>query len=621
MHKDSLNLLQRIKLTIWGFRVFGKANPGLHASILLASVLEAISPFVTIYFTARLLDAISSGTSGNEVWRALIFLLAGNLGIMVLVDIAKHYQGYRQGNVHWTNRAIIGDKMLSLDFPALNDSKTQDLKAQVENNTNRFGYGFFLLRTQLENGIKGIMTIGSSVALTVSFFQFRATEIGWEWLNSGWVMAAALVVILVTVCLSTYLASRNDKFAVKHVDEIRPTNIKEDYWYMRSFHVEGGITAGMRIFREDKYLSRIMEEIIKERYHNSINRYARGKGGICSALSVAVTSLFMGLVYVLVCLKSYAGAFGIGYIAQYVGAITALTGGIAMAAEAAAALYTNAAYLKTAHEFLNISNDMYQGSLTTEKRNDCEYDIEFRDVSFKYPETDTWALRHVSVKFKAGKRMAVVGRNGSGKSTFIKLLCRLYDPNEGEIFLNGIDIRKYNYEEYQKLFSVVFQDYYLIDAPIAHNIAASDTYDEEKVKDVLEKVGLTERVASMKKGIETHLDTTFDDEGIQVSGGEAQKLAIARGLYSGAPFLIMDEPTAALDPMAEADIYQHLDSVVENKTAIYISHRLSTCRFCDEILVFDQGQVVQKGTHEDLVKENGKTYSLLWNAQAQYYQE
>lgn len=281
----------------------------------------------------------------------------------------------------------------------------------------------------------------------------------------------------------------------------------------------------------------------------------------------------------------------------------------------------NAEFLKITYEYLDIPNNMYQGSLTTEKRLDREYEVEFRDVSFKYPNTDTYALRHVSMKFKIGQRLAIVGMNGSGKTTFIKLLCRLYDPTEGEILLNGINIRKYQYDEYMSIFSVVFQDFKLLALPLGENVACTKYYDREKVTECLIKAGFGEKLKKMQDGIDTYLYKEFSNTGVAVSGGEAQIIAIARALYHDAPFMILDEPTAALDPIAEAEVYARFNEIASDKTTIYISHRLSSCRFCDEILVFDNGQIVQQGNHDALVAvEDGKYYQL-WHAQAQYYQK
>lgn len=242
-------------------------------------------------------------------------------------------------------------------------------------------------------------------------------------------------------------------------------------------------------------------------------------------------------------------------------------------------------------------------------------------MSFRYPGSDIWALRHVNMRFKVGKRLAIVGENGSGKTTFIKLLCRLYDPQEGQILLNGIDIRKYRYDDYMGIFSVVFQDFQLICQPLGNNVAGSMEYDRDRAKKALIDAGFADRLAAMKKGLDTMLYKNLSEDGVEVSGGEAQKIAIARALYKDAPFIILDEPTAALDPIAEAEIYSKFDEIAGDKTAIYISHRLSSCKFCDEIAVFHEGAVIQQGSHAELLADRGGKYYALWNAQAQYYTE
>ena len=201
----------------------------------------------------------------------------------------------------------------------------------------------------------------------------------------------------------------------------------------------------------------------------------------------------------------------------------------------------------------------------------------------------------------------------------IKLLCRLYDPTEGIITLNGIDIKKYDYDEYMAIFSVVFQDFELLPFALAQNISASVDYDSEKVKQTLSKSGFDMRLSSMPESIETYLYKNFEENGVEISGGEAQKIALARALYKDAPFIVLDEPTAALDPIAEYEIYSKFNEIVGEKTAIYISHRLSSCRFCDDIAVFHEGELVQRGSHESLLSDEGGKYHELWNAQAQHY--
>ena len=387
--------------------------------------------------------------------------------------------------------------------------------------------------------------------------------------------------------------------------------------------------AGMAGEREREQDIRVYEQIpaAMELYKKNkvwgigteMDRLEKGKVGVLAAAANMTERLCSGLVYLLVCLKAYGGAFGIGAVTQYIGAVTALSHNLEEFLGAIGEVNTNREFLKKTFDFLDTPNDMYQGSLTVEKRNDCQYEVEFKDVSFCYPGTDRKVLDHVNLKFRIGEKLAIVGENGSGKSTFIKLLCRLYDPTEGEILLNGINIKKYKYKEYMSVFSVVFQDFKLFALPLGQNVAASTEYDADKVQECLKLAGFDVHSDRMKKGLDTWLYKDCDADGVNISGGEEQKIALARALYQNAAFLILDEPTAALDPIAEAEVYSSFNEIVGDRTAVYISHRLSSCRFCDEIVVFDRGRIVQQGTHEELVEQTNCKYYELWSAQAKYY--
>ena len=242
--------------------------------------------------------------------------------------------------------------------------------------------------------------------------------------------------------------------------------------------------------------------------------------------------------------------------------------------------------------------------------------IEIRNVTKDYGD---FKLDSITFDVPEGSICGFIGQNGAGKTTFVKLLCRLYDPTEGQILLNGKDIREYDYNEYLKVFSFVFQDFKLLAFPLGQNIAADTKVDIEKAEECIKKTTLSERFASLPNGFDTYLYKDVSEKGVQISGGEAQKIALARALYKDSPVIVLDEPTAALDPIAEEEIYSNFNSITEDKTAIYISHRLSSCRFCDEITVFDNGEIVQKGTHDSLVKDEDGKYAQLWNAQAKYY--
>ncbi len=339
------------------------------------------------------------------------------------------------------------------------------------------------------------------------------------------------------------------------------------------------------------------------------------------AWALLAQNLFTVAVYVYVGIKAIYGMITIGQVTKYISAITLLQSQISVLFSLLININTQNLYLESYSELMAVKNQKYDGTLPVEKRLDNEYELEFRNVSFHYPNNDKMVLKNVSFRLKTGRKLAIVGANGAGKTTFIKLLCRLYDPTEGEILLNGIDIRKYNYDEYIRLFSVVFQDYKIFSFSVAENVAAGPEYDRERVIKSLQEAGIYERVQEMKSGIDSKLlkdQQDGDEEGIEISGGEKQKIALARALYRDAPMVILDEPTSALDPIAEQDIYTRFNEMVADKTAVFISHRMSSCRFCDEIAVFDGGRIVQNGTHDALVAEEG-VYRRMWEAQAQYY--
>lgn len=243
---------------------------------------------------------------------------------------------------------------------------------------------------------------------------------------------------------------------------------------------------------------------------------------------------------------------------------------------------------------------------------DRPHTIEFRNVSFTYPNTDVKVLDNVNITLHPGEHLSVVGLNGAGKTTFIKLLCRLYDTTGGEILLDGVNIREYDYNEYMALFSPVFQDFKLFAFSMRENIILDNDCEEEALLSLTSQIGLNIKT-------DTILFKAFDENGVEPSGGEQQKIAIARALFKKAPVVILDEPTAALDPVAEYDIYRQFDTLVGQKTAIYISHRLSSCRFCDRIAVFSEGRIMEYGTHEELVRKDGGIYAEMFAAQAEYY--
>lgn len=330
-----------------------------------------------------------------------------------------------------------------------------------------------------------------------------------------------------------------------------------------------------------------------------------------------VVQLLAGYIYIYVSVMAMSGSISTGDVLMYAGAIITMMTSVQDAILKYNEIAYNNEYLKLYEEFIKRPNMHYDGTLPIEKRDDKRYELSFYNVSFKYPGSDKYILKDINMTFNIGEKLALVGLNGAGKTTLIKLLLRLYEPTKGEIRLNGIDIGKYDYDEYVQIFSVVFQDFCIFDFPLDENIAASEDVDSARVKKVIDQVGLTELVNSLPDKEHTLLYHENGD-GVALSGGEAQKLAIARALYKDAPFVILDEPTAALDPIAEAEIYENFDTLVGDKTAIYISHRMSSCKFCDRIVVINNGRIEDEGSHDTLMEKNG-LYAKMYNTQANYY--
>lgn len=612
-------MTKAIRLHLRGIRLLNKVQPKFFPVQTLYCIVYALSPYVTVFFSAQILKELAMARRSEVLWH---WVAAGVLCMGVMAIANAFFQKRKETLLSdlWGRKEIIFiHKMFSMDYAELDKQENHDLRAQISQNENWSGWGIMRIQEIYEAVLNSVIGIISGIILTVSLFTLPVpNSAGRVTVINSPVFILILAVLMIGICV----------FAGRL--EARATNCWSDCageatWGNRLFTHFGSI--GMEKKRSADVRMNDQQRLVKAYWDgnsafgadSTIAKMAKGKMGFYTALGACITVLITGFIYVFTCLKAWGGAFDVGSITQYVGAATAMAGSIFVLTKQLGELKTNAVYMEQTFEFLDIPNAMYQGSLTTEKRSDRRYEVEFRDVSFKYPGSENWSLRHVNLKFKVGERLAIVGENGSGKTTFIKLLCRLYDPQEGEILLNGINIRKYRYDEYMDIFSVVFQDYQLICQPLGHNVAGSTHYDKERVKAALIDAGFGDRLASLDKGLDTMIYKNLTDDGIDVSGGEAQKIAIARALYKNAPFIILDEPTAALDPIAEAEIYSKFNDIAGDKTAIYISHRLSSCKFCDEIVVFDEGAIIQKGSHDALVAQTDGKYHELWHAQAQYY--
>lgn len=619
--ENKITLRETLQLHRRTVRYLNRYVPMRMPQLALSALFEGISPYVTVWLSAQLINELATRRRPEVLW-SWVYWTVGVTALLCLVRILLKRWEHGIDSIHNPQKnRMLNEKFFSMDYADVDDRKIRDLLTQIMQNENWSSWGFNVATDNMQNIMKAVLGILGAVTLTVSLFTRSVPEAAgkWIWLNSPAAAVAILAVMAFTIWFSQHFYRRiNEKVALLAEEATFGNRIWTALFYLAH---DAKRRLDIRTYNQEWVVKSLMTADDVFSPGGSFDKLNRGPYGIMASLGEAVGTVFTGFVYVFTCLKAWAGAFSVGSVTQYVGAVTALSENVSLLLGSLDQMRNNTRFLKMHFELLDTPNAMYQGSLTTEKRSDRQYEVEFRNVSFKYPGSENWALKNVSMKFKVGRRLAIVGENGSGKTTFIKLLCRLYDPQEGQILLNGIDIRKYNYRDYMDIFSIVFQDFQLLSQPLGANVAGSMRYDREKVTRALTDAGFGDRLATMPDGLDTQLYKEFTEEGVEVSGGEAQKIAIARALYKDAPFIILDEPTAALDPIAEAEIYSRFNDISGDKTAIYISHRLSSCKFCDEIAVFQDGAVIQQGTHESLLaQEDGKYYGL-WHAQAQYYTE
>ncbi len=617
--EEKMTTREVLSVCAGGYKLLFSLCPGASVFGLFMRIWNALTPYVGIYLSARIIGELA-GARDPAVLRSLVLWL---LVSQTVFGIAGSFLGKANAaldSVFWEKHSfLITKKMLELDYVDVDDPTTHATIQMIHDIANGAGYGLAAIRSVIPNIIGAFASFSGGVALTVSLFSSRVPDgTGMApFFNSPVAIVTVVLLLVASSFGKSALNFRSDKVDINKVKDRALIN-RLFSWFGFIGH-DANLAADLRMFRIDRKAMRIVTR--KDDIFGSRGFFAnlyRGRLGVYGILSVAFSHMFSIILYIFVSVKALAGAFGVGAITQYVAAVGRISESVSSIIGEWGNLVINAPHIKMLFEFLNMPNRMYQGSLSTEKRLDGKYDVEFRNVSFRYPGTETDALSHVNIKFSVGKRLAVVGRNGSGKTTFIKLLCRLYDPTEGEILLNGINIKKYDYKQYLDIFAIVFQDYVLFPFRIGSNVAAREEFDRDRTLRSLCDAGFGDRLEELDDGLDTYIYKERKETGIVISGGEAQKIAIARALYKDSPFLILDEPTAALDPIAEAEIYSSLDRIVRDRTAIFISHRLSSCRFCDTIAVFKDGTISETGSHEELLKKGGE-YGKLWGAQAQYY--
>lgn len=574
------------------FRYVPKMKLYIPVGIVCAPLIQYLWTFITKF----VIDMIT-GEGGAE---ALLRLIIAVTAVQIVSTTVNTWRGSKWSWFIYARMKMMVEfnrKIMTVDFQNTEDTDVMDCREKGGRAANNN-----------DEGIEGMMR------RTVSLLENTAVA------AVGIVILGTLniyIILILTALSAVAFAAKNyaNKKCKKEVWDPLATWWRRDY-YMSSTTCDFAAAKDIRMFGLREWLT---EKFKKEK----VTRYKAQKlnekiwlgcsiiTNICFALSQVIVNGW--LLY-----KAARGEMTIGNFSFYTAASISFYTYVRNIMDSIADLLQRSRQVDDWRSFLDIDGgDPDEGKDVPEYES---YEFEFRNVSFKYPKAEKYALKNLSLTLKAGQRLAVVGLNGAGKSTFIKLLLRLYEPCEGEILLNGVNVREYSKTSYYRIFSPVFQEVNLFAFPLAENVSmkSPENTDKTLAEKSLKNAGLGEKLAELPEGVDTEILKVIYDDGTDLSGGEKQKLALARALYKDAPVVVLDEPTAALDALAESRLYSDFDKLIGGKTAVYISHRLSSTQFCSEVAMFKDGEMVELGTHKELLQRDG-AYAEMFKIQAQYY--
>ncbi|MCM1262071.1 MAG: ABC transporter ATP-binding protein/permease [Butyrivibrio sp.] len=589
------------------FYILGKIKqyqPRLLLIILVGGVADSLTQYLPSFIGKFVIDIVQMQAASPD--KNIIPLLK-LLIITTVIDLTVSIVRLLTYNIQWFNFTYVRmhmitervSKALSMNYQMLEQPKILDMHQKALRATDGN-----------DNGVEGVMQ--SIYAFGVQVVTMVIT------LSAVMILNWRIILILSALSIVQYLFFRYTvkKDKRKVWDMLAPTWRKLDY--MANTTQNFGYAKDIRLFgMKDWLLGRhhkiLMDKQEKMLYSRNLWIYNSGFSHVISMLSTA--AVYGILFFTVIDKNMYIGNFTL-----YLGLCTTFTSSMTEFLNAMGEFKKRSLQVDDYRSFMDLKTEE-DGDFLPVPDGDS-YTFEFKNVSFKYEGSETYALKNLNLTLHAGEKLAIVGHNGAGKTTFIKLLLRLYDVTEGEILLNGVDIRRFRRDEYYRLFSPVFQNVEVFAFPIAENVSMKRPVDTDKelAKECLVKAGMSEKIESLANGVDTQLLKIVDDGGVDFSGGEKQKLALARALYKNAPVIILDEPTAALDALAEYNLYKNFNDIVANKSAVYISHRLSSTRFCDIIAMFKDGGMIEYGTHEELLNKGG-AYAEMFEIQAQYYRE
>lgn len=598
MQKQDVNVKKMLHTILYFYRVAIHYRPTFILVILLTVIFNAITPFVNIIMPKLIIDELLGAKEINRLIGYVCLLAVGNSFFFIMNKILGEMLNTYGDSYERLFAMNISEKAMTMDFEHTEDPNMLDQCEKAKTGMSWYSGGILGLTNCFIQIIASFLTLGGVTVLIVTDAPIL------------------LLFIIISVIVSTIFNARINAINVKYFNKLVGLNRAFEYLYIKL----PGFLFGkdLRLFGADKMVlekGETMNEETTKQWRDQANeslKYTQGEL-VVSGIRDLINYTYLGVLAI-------RKIISIGEFTMLSNSAGTFSNSLRNIIWNVQELIKKSVFMKEYVSFMENKDTLVKGNRQTSIDDINEFCIEFKNVSFVYPRTNEKILNHVNLVIESGEHLAIVGLNGAGKTTFIKLLCRLYDVTEGEILINGVNIKEYAYEEYLKLFSVVFQDFKLFAFSIKENIVLEEQPEsDETIKELCKLYGLEEKVNNLEKGIHTSVNKQFDEEGIELSGGEAQKLAIIRAIYKKAPIVIMDEPTAALDPLAEYEIYKHFDHLVGGKTAVYISHRLSSCRFCDKIAVFSEGTVKEYGTHDELISLEDGIYSKMYSAQAQYY--
>lgn len=584
--------MRTLKLSL---QIMVKYQPSYLFLLLAAGLAEAAKPFVAVLLPKLVLEELSGA---RDPARLLLLTIAA-AGFSGLIYWLSGYLSLRRdrANAKFNNLTdrVLADRTLTMDYPYLEDPEVLKMVQQFMQGRMTQGGLAGAFGWALGNGLPALLT-----ALGMLFILAR--------LSGG-----LLFLLLAATAVSLVLLRLQVKYLSGMTMEMADGNRILSYLF--SIFTDFSYGKDIRLFEAEPLMTTRMKDTVDELWRVCFGNYT--KSGACQAGRAAIAQGVVALIYAMLAVQTVQKGLSIADFVMLTAAAVSFASSVMTAVTSAMNFYGALKMVAPFGEYMNLPPVLSQGSEPVPELTG-EDAVVFDHVSFTYPRAAEPTLKDLCFTIKRGERLAVVGENGAGKTTMIKLLLRLYEPDEGTIYLGGRDIRTMSREETLKQFAVVFQDFKLLAFSVKENICIGPDGDEERLHEVLRKLDLDKVLESTPHGAETSVYRLFDEEGVEFSGGERQKMAIARALYKDSPIVVMDEPTAALDPIAETEIYGHLNQLVEHKTALFISHRLSSCKFCDRVAVFENGGVTQCGSHKELMAQEG-LYRRMFAAQARYY--